>query len=137
MGQRKKLNQFYKEEEKKKILNPIGMDTYHKLQNFYKLHPYSTPDVKEEVDKIRDECEAFSKALQEQFEEKHAYLLAEYLKKELDYVESYLSPSDKEKDEDKLLATSTLDPNERYEGPSVPPMKKKHWFKRVISYISI
>lgn len=108
MGSKAKLNKFHKEtmkkEAKEKLLSKPGVDVFEKLNNFYKLHPKSTPAVAEEVRKIRAESEAFSKALMDKFESENARLITEYMQRELDYLESYISDEQKEKDKEFLEA---------------------------------
>lgn len=98
MGIQRKINQANKEAQKKEILSQPGMEVFADLQEFYRLHPTSTAAVRMEVQRIREESEAFSVALQQKFEAEHGRLIAEYLRKELDYVRSYLSPDQLEKE---------------------------------------
>lgn len=118
MGHQSRTYQKESDVQKEKLLAQPGMEVFEKLQKFYKLHPHGTPAVKQEVDRIRQESEAFSKALQEKFEAEHGRLVAEYLQKELDYLESYLSPDQKKQEE--------------YSGPGMPSPKKEGIIKRFV-----
>lgn len=131
MGQKKNLNQFYKNQEKEKALNQPGMEVFVKLQEFYKLHPTSTPQVAMEVVRIREECEKLSKELEEKFQNEHRLLMVEYMQKELDYVESYLSPDQKEKD------SLQSDVNEILKEDTIPedlPEKKASFLSNIFSW---
>lgn len=125
MGQKSNLNRFHKEEQKKtereKLLSQPGMEVFDHLQTFYKMHPNATAAVAMEVAKIREESEQFSESLQKKFESEQSLLTVEFMKKELDYIVSYLSPDDKAEFEKAIgvsVAPMVASPSQGYDFPS-------------------
>lgn len=71
------------------------MLVFHKLEKFYKENPRASHAVKAEVEKIRAEFATMTDDLQKRFDADHQKLTIEYMERELEYLESWLSPDEK------------------------------------------
>lgn len=85
MGLLKKLNRLLKKNHE-----PESAKLTREVEEFYKKHPKSTLAVGAEVKRIRDEFEKVIEVLQQDFDKQYEETSVVYLKRELNYLRSWL-----------------------------------------------
>lgn len=88
MGTQKYINRANKNLARSQ--EPESKKLFRELEAFYQDHPKSTPAVAREVEKIRGECDVVMNKMQEEFELQHEETTCSFLRRELNYVKSFL-----------------------------------------------